>query len=373
MNLAMHSEHHAASRPRTAARGGARPPDVLWQAILDRAPGWDGVLYYAVTTTGVYCRPTCPSRRPRRQNVVLFADPRRAREAGFRACRRCRPDEASPASKERALVVAACHAIDEHESRNPGLAELARGAGMSPGHFRKVFEKLLGITPKQYADALRLQCFRSAVGAGQDVTGALYEAGFGSSSRLYERAGRDLGMTPATYRRRGGGLTVRYRLAPCSLGWLLVAATERGLCKVELGDRREELEESLRRELGRARLVASGGRLDPWVAALTDYLAGSAPLPDLPLDVATTAFQARVYRALRKIPEGSRWTYSEVAAAIGSPRAVRAVAGACARNPVALAIPCHRVVPKRGGAGGYRWGEERKRALLALEERRGGD
>ncbi len=352
------------------ARAGLPARDVLWQAVLHRDARFDGVLVYGVTSTGIYCRPSCASRKPRPGNAVFFAGPTHAEADGFRACTRCQPNTGTGVDPDRALVLAACRFIELHESRNPTLREIGEQVGLSPGHLQKQFTRTLGVSPKEYADALRTAAFRRSVRQGDGVTGALYDAGYGSSSRLYERAAERLGMTPGRYRRQGAGEIIHYQVVPSALGPLLVAATSRGLCSVRFGGDEDGLRGELRQEFGSADLVETAQGLKAWTDALVNYLAGESRLPALPLDVQATAFQARVWRALRRIPDGVTATYEAVARAIGQPRAARAVAGACAANPVALGIPCHRVVPRRGGVGGYRWGTHRKQALLAGEARR---
>lgn len=341
---------------------------LFWRAVRTRDARFDGVVYYAVRTTGVFCRPGCPSRRPRPENVVYFTDPSAAAEAGFRACRRCRPDALDASAEERSSLLAACRLLEVGEARAPSLDELAGALEMSREQVRALFRRTLGVSPKQYADALRLGRFKAAVGSGEDVAGATYSAGYGSSRGLYEHAGERLGMTPAAYRRGGPGEAVRYWCWTSRLGPVLVAATERGVCSVKLGAPVETLEAELDRELPAA--IRERGRPEdvPALAALIEYLEDAKALPELPVDVVATAFQARVWAALRDIPLGETRTYSEVASAIGSPRAVRAVANACAGNPVALIVPCHRVVPKGGAdSGGYRWGRALKGALLDME------
>lgn len=352
----------------TAARGDRLPPDPQWEVIRTRNESWRGVFVYAVRTTGIYCQPGCPSRRPRRENVLLFEDPPAARDAGFRACRRCRPDAAPRPAGEQRLVVEACRLLDQPTESPVPMREVADRVGVRPARLRKLFQQVLGISPKVYADAARIGRFRDAVHKeGLGVTDALYEAGFGASSRLYDQADRLLGMTPGRYRSRGRGEVIHHRIVSTRLGALLVAATERGLCRVALADEPASLTASLLEELGAATLVEGGGPIDAWAEALRSYVDGDTSWPTLPVDIAATAFQGLVYRALRAIPSGTRASYAEIAKVIGRPRAVRAVGRACATNPVGLAIPCHRVVPSSGGLGGYRWGLERKAALLEQE------
>jgi len=341
-------------------------PAECWRRVLERDPTADGAFVYAVRTTGVYCRPSCPSRRPRRERVLFFASPEEAERAGFRPCRRCRPGEAvSPWAR---LVEAVCRRLAEDPALP--LSALAEGLGVRAERVRRAFRRVLGVSPREYRSALRQERFRTALRAGEGVASALYGAGYGSPSRVYGREGAPLGMTPARYRKGGEGLTVRYALAETWLGWLLVAVTERGVCAVRLGDGPEALREDLRREFPRARLEEDGAGLEPVLSAVRARLEAPPPHPDLPLDLRATAFQARVWALLRSIPYGERWTYRQVAEALGQPGAVRAVARACASNPVALLVPCHRVVRSDGSPGGYRWGPERKEALLEEEARR---
>ncbi|HEX2092220.1 MAG TPA: bifunctional DNA-binding transcriptional regulator/O6-methylguanine-DNA methyltransferase Ada [Longimicrobiaceae bacterium] len=345
-----------------------RPVDerTAWSAVQARDPRFDGRLVYAVSSTGVYCRPSCPSRRPRRENVAFFATPDEAEAAGFRECRRCRPRGMQPSPAARS-VQRAREYLDAHPEESVTLERLGRVAAMSPHHLQRVFKRLVGVSPQEYAAARRAERLREHLREGASVSRAGFEAGYGSGSRLYEHAEARLGMTPAAYRRGGQGVRIRFALAPSPLGRILVAATERGVCAVRLGDSDGEMEEALREEFPRATIEPGGEELAGWVAAVVASLEGSGPDPDLPLDVRATAFQWRVWRALREIPRGSTRSYREIAEAIGSPGAARAVGRACATNPVALVIPCHRAVREDGGLSGYRWGVERKQRLLERE------
>lgn len=342
-----------------------------WRAVLGREAGHDGAFVYAVRSTGIYCRPSCPARRPRREQVVFFDRPGAAARAGYRPCRRCRPEQEAAGAPRLRLVRDACRAIEDWGEADgagpPTLAALGARLGVSPCHLQRTFKAVTGITPRQYADAARLDGFKARLQEGASVTAALYDAGYGSSSRLYERAPARLGMTPATYGRGGAGTTIGYTVAACPLGQLLVAATERGVCAVSLGDAAPALEAALAREYPAAALARDDARLGPWVAALLRHLAGEQPGLDLPLDIRATAFRWRVWEALRAIPRGETRSYGALARSLGRPGATRAVAQACAANPVALAIPCHRAVRGDGGLGGYRWGVERKQALLERE------
>jgi AraC family transcriptional regulator of adaptative response/methylated-DNA-[protein]-cysteine methyltransferase len=342
-----------------------------WQAVLDRDQTADTDFVYAVRSTGIYCRPSCPSRRPRRVQVVFFNQPAAAQAAGYRACRRCRPDDEVPAVGRARLIAEICRRLDETVEEAPNLAKLSHQLGLSRSTLQRRFRQATGLTLQQYAGAARLNQLKQHLRQGESVTTALYAAGYGSSSRLYEQADRQLGMTPATYGRGGRGACIGYAIVASPVGRLLVAATERGLCRVSLGDDAAELLNELRTEYPAATIEPATTLLAPWTAKLMDYLAGQHSALALPLDIQATAFQGRVWQALRAIPYGETRSYAAVAAAIDQPTATRAVAQACASNPVALVIPCHRVVQSNGGLGGYRWGSERKAHLLAGERRSG--
>ncbi|ACA15573.1 transcriptional regulator, AraC family [Methylobacterium sp. 4-46] len=347
----------------------ARPAgDPRYAALVRRDAAADGTFVYAVRTTGVYCRPSCPARTPRPENVAFYASGREAAGAGFRPCRRCRPDEAAPAARQAEAVARACRMIDEAETP-PSLDALARAAGQSPFHFHRVFKRVTGVTPRAYAAARRsARLTEGLLREADSVTAAIFEAGYAASSRFYAAAPSRLGMTPTAYRRGGEGATIRFAVGPCSLGSVLVAATGKGLCAILLGDDPEALVRDLQNRFPKADLI--GG--DPGFEALVAQVVGLVEAPeagrvDLPLDIIGTAFQQRVWQALRAIPAGETATYTQIARAIGEPRAVRAVAQACGANPLAVAIPCHRVVRHDGALSGYRWGVERKRTLLARE------
>ncbi|NWG15491.1 MAG: bifunctional DNA-binding transcriptional regulator/O6-methylguanine-DNA methyltransferase Ada [Chloroflexi bacterium] len=337
-----------------------------WQAVLDRDARFDGAFVMAVRTTGIYCRPSCPARHPRRENVHFYACPADAERDGFRPCKRCSPNTQA---FEAAVVQQVCAYLETHLDENPRLADLGWAAGLSPQHLQRVFKRALGISPRQYADARRLERLKARLKEGRAVTDALYEVGYSSSSRLYERAPGQLGMTPAVYRRGGQDMDIRYTVEECPLGWLLVAATERGVCAVSLGDTPAYLEGELRADYPAAAITRDEGELGAWVKPLLRHLDGQQPHLELPLDVRATAFQRRVWQALQAIPAGETRTYSQIAASIGSPKAARAVGSACAHNPVSLLIPCHRAVREDGSLGGYRWGLARKAALLERERR----
>jgi AraC family transcriptional regulator of adaptative response/methylated-DNA-[protein]-cysteine methyltransferase len=345
-----------------------------WSAVLARDHKSDGRFVYAVTSTGVYCRPSCPSRRPRRDRVRFFEASDAARAAGFRACKRCKPDTAELAADPWIdKIRRACVYLSNVEG-HPSLATLASRVGGSPYHLQRNFKRIVGVSPREYAEAIRLRAVKGRLRQAGDITGAMLDAGYGSSSRFYERAVPKLGMVPSTYRRGGAGMEIGYTIVDASnasLGRLLVAATSRGVCAVAMGSSDAELTRALSREYPAATIASDAGALGRWTKAILAHLAGSQPRLDLPLDVQATAFQWQVWQALASIPYGETRTYSQVASSIGKPKAVRAVARACATNPVALAVPCHRVVPAAGGEGGYRWGANRKKALLRREGQEG--
>jgi len=346
----------------------------LWNAVLARDASRDGSFVFAVRSTGIYCRPSCPARRPRREQVSFFQIPEAAEQAGFRACRRCHPRRARTDDPQIELVRQICHAIDEHDEEPTTLKTLSAETGVSAHHLQRTFKEVMGITPRQYAELRRLKQFKSKVKNGSSVTDAMYDAGYGSSRGLYEKSSAHLGMTPATYGRGGRGMRIIYTIANSSLGRLLVAATERGVCSVALGDSDSELERSLMAEYPNASIDSKDTVISPslnlWLSKVLEYLNGKTPRVDLPLDLQATAFQWRVWEELRRIPLGETRSYQDIAKAIGKPKAVRAVAGACAGNHVALVIPCHRVIREDQSLGGYRWGLERKRTLLKGEQQR---
>ena len=338
-----------------------------WRAVLARDRRYDGAFVYAVRSTGIYCRPSCASRKPRRDRVTFFPVPEAAEHAGFRPCRRCRPSAANPADPRVALVREVCRAIDAQPDAPARLAALSERAGTTPHRLLRAFRAVLGLSPRQYRDERRLDRFKIQLKRRKQVSPALYEAGYGSTSRVYERAHAQLGMTPATYGRGGAGTRIAFAVVPCALGRLLVAATARGICRISLGDDADALERGLAAEFPAATIARDDDTLRHWVAEITAHLDGRQPTLELPLDVRATAFQRRVWEALRNIPYGSTRSYSEVARAVGNAKATRAVARACAANPVAIVVPCHRVVREDGDLGGYRWGVQRKRAFLKQE------
>ncbi len=337
-----------------------------WQAVQERDKLFDGAFVTAVLTTGIYCRPSCPARHPKRENVTFYGSFGEAEARGFRACKRCKPQAAS-GDPQVTYVLQACQLLDAQVDEQPSLESLGEQLGISPHHLQRTFKRVMGISPRQYAEARRVERLKQQLQEGNDVTTALYDAGYGSSSRLYESAPNRLGMTPATYRRGGVGMEIGYAIVDSALGRLLVATTERGVCLVCLGETDEPLIARLFSEYPHAEITPDSGAVGEWVASILRYLDGSQPQLNLPLDLQATAFQWQVWEALREIPLGETRSYSEVARAIGKPKAARAVAQACANNPAALIIPCHRVVRNDGQMGGYRWGTERKERLLSQE------
>ena len=346
----------------------------LWNAVVSRDASRDGSFVFAVRSTGIYCRPSCPARRPRREQVSFFQVPEAAEQAGFRACRRCHPRRVHSTDPQIDLVRRICHAIDEHDEEPLTLKTLSVETGVSAHHLQRTFKSVMGITPRQYAESRRLDQFKSKVKDGASVTDAMYDAGYGSSRGLYEKSSARLGMTPATYGRGGQGMRIIYTIAACPLGRVLVAATERGVCSVALGDSDSELSAALFAEYPNASIDSRDTLISPslnlWLSKVLEHLNGKTPRIDLPLDIQATAFQWRVWEELQRIPLGATRSYQEIAKAIGKPKAVRAVAGACAGNHVALVIPCHRVIREDKSMGGYRWGLKRKEALLHSEKER---
>ncbi len=337
-----------------------------WEAVQARDAGEDGKFVFAVSSTGVYCRPSCPSRRPRRENVAFFRRPDEAEKAGYRACLRCRPRSAGNGHTD--VVKAMCRFIERHLDEPLTLARLAEEFRQSPFHLQRKFKAVLGITPRAYADSCRMNQLKSNLRAGHSVTRAMYDAGYSSSSRLYERTASQLGMTPDKYRRGAVAASIRYTLTDSPLGRMLIAATDKGICAIQFADTEEELEEGVKREFPFAIRRRDDAAMHNWKENLLRQMRGETLNSALPLDIQATAFQRKVWAYLQKIPFGETRSYAAVAKGIGRPTAMRAVARACATNPVAVAIPCHRVVRKGGEMGGYRWGTERKRTLLELEQ-----
>ena len=342
----------------------------LWQAVLERDRRYDGICFYGVMSTFIYCRFQCPSKKPLLENTRFFFSHKGAQKAGFRPCKRCRPETAeAPSTNDTASkVLKVCRHIESCDYI-PTLEELSHQVDLSSYYLQREFKKVLGISPRNYADAHRQLRFKKALKNGDDIALATYDAGYGSSSRLYEKSSRFLGMTPKEYKQNGKGQKIYYLVVKCPLGLLLLAATKKGICAVQIGNSKKDLVNGLKNEFMNADMNEANTELSEWSQMLIDYLAGSTPWPKLPFDVRATAFQRKVWDHLRTIPEGQTAHYSDIASAIGQPKATRAVARACATNPVAIVIPCHRVVPKTGGVGGYRWGHERKRKLLALEHK----
>jgi AraC family transcriptional regulator of adaptative response/methylated-DNA-[protein]-cysteine methyltransferase len=338
-----------------------------WAAVAARDGAADGRFCYSVSTTGVYCRPSCPSRPARRENVAFHATPADAEAAGFRPCKRCKPNAPLREAEQARLVAAACERIETAEEP-PKLAELAAAAGLSAFHFHRLFRSVAGVTPKAYAQAHRHRRVRDGLSGKNSVIRTAHEAGYGSSSRFYADAGRVLGMRPGAYRRGGLGAEIRFATGMCSLGCILVAATDKGVCAILLGDSPAALERDLEQRFLRATIIGGDKAFARLVARVIAFVERPGARFDLPLDVQGTAFQHRVWQALTAVPAGSTASYAEIARRIGSAKAVRAVAGACAANPVAIAIPCHRVVRGDGALAGYRWGLERKRKLIEREQ-----
>lgn len=343
--------------------------DTRWQAVQQRDRAADGRFVYAVKTTGVYCRPSCGARRARRENVTFYADGAAAEKAGFRPCKRCRPNAIAAADRQTALIAKICRVIEEAD-KMPSLEALAKTAGLSRFHFHRLFKAVTGVTPKAYADQHRTKRVRDELTRAGTVTNAIYGAGFNSNGRFYAGAAERLGMTPTDYRAGGRNAVIRFALGQCSLGSILVAATDKGVCAITLGDEPEVLLHDLEDRFPKARLIGGDRDFEKLVATVVGFVETPNSGLDLPLDVRGTAFQHQVWRALRDIPAGSTATYGEIAARIGRPKAVRAVAQACATNPVAVAIPCHRVVRTDGAVSGYHWGVARKRALIDRERKR---
>lgn len=337
-----------------------------WRTVVERNPNADGFFVYSVKTTGVYCRPHCSARLANRENVTFHDSPEQARRAGFRPCKRCRPDCASILDQQHAAVTRACRLIEEAETP-PSLADLSAAVDMSPHHFHRVFKAIAGVTPKAYADGHRARRARDELAGGASVTEAMYNAGFNSNGRFYATSTGQLGMTPSAFRDGGAGASIRFAVGECSLGSILVAASDKGVCAIFLGDDPNALARDLQDRFPEAHLTGGDDAFDRWVAQVVGLVEDPAAGLALPLDIRGTAFQIRVWEALRKIPFGSTASYAEIAERIGRPAATRAVAQACAANPLAVAIPCHRVVRSDQALSGYRWGVERKAELLRRE------
>ena len=342
-----------------------------WQAVQQRDASQDGQFFFGVLTTGVYCRPSCPARLPLRKNIRFYQTAEEAQKAGLRPCLRCRPLATIGKDPNADRIELICRHIEKHSDDALNLEELAGRAGLSRFHFQRSFKAIVGLTPKQFMEATRLKQLRKSLRTSRNVAEAVYDVGFGSSSRVYERADTRLGMTPKQYRQGGDGVTISYVTITSPVGLITIGATDRGLCFLQFGDTTEQLLQSLTREYPKAELEPMVAPLNPelqkWVDALAQHLSGSQPHLDLPIDIRATAFQMRVWRYLQSIPYGEVQSYTEVAEGIGQPKAVRAVAQACAKNVVALVIPCHRVIRGTGELGGYRWGLDRKRSLIDRE------
>jgi AraC family transcriptional regulator of adaptative response/methylated-DNA-[protein]-cysteine methyltransferase len=347
--------------------------EMCWQAVESRDTSFDGKFFYGVVTTGVFCRPSCPSRSPLRKNVRFYLTPKEAEADGLRACLRCRPLAAIGTDPTAQRMREMCRIIEQNATERLSLASLAAKAGMSPFHFQRGFKAVVGVTPKQYMEARRLEKLKSSLRQCRDVTEAVYDAGFESSSRVYERADTRLGMTPKQYREGGKGMIMTYVTIATAFGPMMVAATDRGISSVQFADDESELLKMLQAEYPQAQLKRMARPYHPdfarWTSALRDHLAGNQPHLGLPLDIRATAFQMRVWNYLQSIPYGEVQSYSEVASGIGQPTAARAVARACASNKIAVLIPCHRVIRGTGDLGGYRWGLARKRTLIDYERR----
>jgi AraC family transcriptional regulator of adaptative response/methylated-DNA-[protein]-cysteine methyltransferase len=340
--------------------------------MLNRDQRADGAFLYGVKSTGVYCRPTCSSRLPNRENVVFFRSFSAAEEAGFRPCKRCSPREASAREHQMKAIIRACKLIEESEE-HPRLQNLAVAVGLSQSHFHRLFKEIVGVTPREYSTAVRMDRLKSGLTQGSSITESIYDAGFGSTSRFYEGSKNLLGMTPGTYKNGAAGLRIHVAVAISFLGWVLVAATDRGICAIELGDTPQSLLERLRLRFPKAELRQDDSGFADVVSRVAAFIEAPASGLAVPLDIQGTAFQQRVWKALQGIPASSTKSYAEIAAQIGKPTATRAVGRACAANRLAVVIPCHRAVRSDGGLGGYRWGMEPKRRLLEREAKQSGD
>lgn len=341
--------------------------DIYWRAMKNNDTRFDGVFFVGVKTTGIYCRPTCRARLPKRENVEFYPSVEAAVKKGFRACKRCKPEAKAFIDPKVELVLKACEVIEKNNFENLSLEELGIETNSSPTYLQKVFKEILGISPKQYSDENRLQKFKKQIKKGGDVTNAMYEAGFGSSRGLYEKASSKIGMTPATYKKGGKGMRIDFTIVECRLGKLMIGATEKGICSVTFGDDSKVMTDNLFKEYPNAEFNLAPDGFKKYVKEILAHLDGKQMNLGLPLDLQATAFQMRVWAELRKIPYGETRSYSDIAKQIGNEKAVRAVARACATNPVALVTPCHRVIGSNGSLSGYRWGIKRKQELLESE------
>jgi AraC family transcriptional regulator, regulatory protein of adaptative response / methylated-DNA-[protein]-cysteine methyltransferase len=341
--------------------------DWRWRAVESKNREFDGAFYFAVQTTGIFCRPSCPSKVAKRQNVSFFITPADAERAGFRACMRCKPKEEYFPGAAAELIIKAFQILQADEMEVTTIDELSRQLDVSPGHLQKTFKTILGLTPKEIVDMMRIENFKTNV-RESDVTTSLYESGFGSSRSLYEKAGERLGMTPATYKKGGKDMNIDYTIVDSKLGKLMVARTEKGICSVSFGDNEAELKKELKSEFFAATIAENDATLKDAVTAILKSLDGETAILNLPLDLRASAFQMRVWAELRRIPYGETRSYGQIAASLGTPKSFRAVARACATNPVALVNPCHRVISSDGKLSGYKWGIERKANLLKHEK-----
>ena len=339
--------------------------EIFWQAVKTNDVRFDGAFVLGVKTTGIYCKPSCRARLPKRENVAFYESCGTAESNGFRACLRCRPKAANATDPQVEAILRACRLIDEYEQFS--LDDLSTELDLSPSHLQRKFKEIMGVSPKKYAEAKQMERFKEGIRSGGDVVTAMYDAGYGSSSRLYEKASENLGMTPATYKKGGKGMIIEYTIADCELGKLLVARTTRGICSVTFGDDVETMQAGLKKEFPNAVIAEDAANLRASVGEILKYLAGKNKRLVLPLDLQATAFQMQVWDFLKKIPYGKTVSYGEIAEQLGDKKKVRAVAQACAKNRVAVIIPCHRVVASDGKLSGYRWGVERKKALLEKE------
>lgn len=342
--------------------------ELYWQAVRANDARFDGAFYLGVKTTGIYCRPSCRARTPKRENVAFFPTWNDAEKFGLRACLRCKPKSASTVDPHLQKIIRACELLESEDLYS--LEDLAAELDLSPYHLQRSFKEIIGVSPKKYSEAKRMERFKSELREGGGVTAAMYDAGFGSSSRLYEKAAENLGMTPAAYKKGGQGVKISYSITDCELGRILVARTIKGLCNVAFADDDRSLEDNLREEFPNAEVVKDAKVLKSFVDEILKHLSGEKKRLDLPLDIQATAFQMRVWELLRKIPYGETVTYTQIAEKLGDKKKVRAVAQACAKNRVAVVIPCHRVIGKDGSLSGYRWGVERKETLLQAEKPR---
>lgn len=352
---------------RSESQGNPLSDDEKWRTVLSRDYYFDGTFVFGVRSTGIYCKPSCPARRAGREQVVFFSGPDEAEQSGFRPCRRCRPQDVGPSPRAE-LIGRVCNYIESNLDRKLTLSSLSAHAGISPYHLQRVFKRFVGISPRQYVEARRVAKMKRSLRNGETVTKSLYRAGFSSRSRLYGKVPNRFGMSPGTFRRGGLGLRIEYTIMDCPLGRLLVGATGRGICAVCMGDSDAAVEAALFEDYPSAEIYRSDEGMRRWVTAFTNYFAGQHFNPDLPIDVQATAFQWRVWKEIQSVPYGGVTTYGKIASAMGAPHAARAVARACATNPVSLVVPCHRVIGEDGGLRGYRWGEKRKKALLLLEQ-----